>query len=255
MRQAPLSMFQAAQVHAIEGDLTEHQVTRRPGRLDGSDDGSDCLRRIARLLACLIVKVLARLARGGVVIVNTLIRFDTGASEEFSAKRAGLDDGDLYTERCKLSMQRLREAFDSKLAGVVITPARRTNQTANRRQIDDVPRSLRAKMRQERTRHADQPEDIRLEDGHVLRFGRLFNRSCQTVARIVDEHIHAAKFLDCRADRCLNRRLVGHVERDCKRRLRMLCNQVIQCLRLTRRRDDLMAASQQLLCQFPAESR
>ena len=73
--------------------------------------------------------------------------------------------------------------------------------------------ALFAEVRKKCFRDADQPEDIGLEDRHVLGFGRFFNGSRKAKTGIVDDHIDATEVIDRCGYRGVHGGLIGHIER------------------------------------------
>ena len=179
---------------------------------------------------------------------------DAGAAEKVGAEGTGLDDGDMDAERSEFRGERLREAFDGELAGVVVAPAGQADEAADGGEIDDVAAALLAEVRQKRTSDAHQAEDIGLEHGHELVFGDLFDRARETIARVVDEHIDRTEAGDGLGDDRVNLRGVGDIECERFGLAGILLFEVGNLVELARGGDDLAAGLEDLFGEDATEA-
>src|SRR6185437_13323087 len=178
---------------ALQSRGSQQKSERRVGRFDDSNHGMDSTDRISCLPAILVAPVVASVACGGIVIFNTLCRYNARASEEVGAEGARFDSSDTNAERCDFGGERFRESLDCKFGALVITPAGRGGKPADRRQIEDVSAALLAHVGEQSTRDADEAEDIGVEDRHVFVFRSLLDGSDNAVSGVVDENINRAK--------------------------------------------------------------
>jgi len=88
--------------------------------IDRFQDPGNCLGRIPRLFAVVARAIHAALACSLTIVADLAPGHGDRTTEERSPKRAGFDDDNAQPERGDLLVQRLRQAFDRKLAGVVI---------------------------------------------------------------------------------------------------------------------------------------
>ena len=144
--------------------LAQQQMPRRLGRTYCRNNRLHRALRIAGLLAGLCPEVLARLAGSLVVVGDGGARLHARAAEKVRAERPRLHDRHRNSKRLQLARQRLAHALDRKLRRVVHAPPSQPDQPADRGQVDDVARPARAKLRQQRLGHPNQPEDIGLEE-------------------------------------------------------------------------------------------
>ena len=86
--------------------------------------------------------------------------------------------------------------------------------------------TLRAELRQEGARDADEAEDICFDDGKEFRFGRLFDAARDAVAGVIHEHVDAVECRDGFGGDGLDLLGLGDVEREDARGVRILFSEV-----------------------------
>src|SRR2546427_7318841 len=137
-------MLQGLQLsaRAFERCLAEQEVQRRIRGFHRGDDRRRGTNGIARLLAATAAQVL-HVSTGGVRVVgNRTLSLARRASRPVGAKSTGLYERDLDAERRNFDRQRFREPFHGKLGGVVVGERRKTLQSADRGNVDDVSAAL-----------------------------------------------------------------------------------------------------------------
>src|SRR6185437_3096302 len=87
--------------------------------------------RVSRLLAGLRLEVFPRLACSRLVVRDAVLRLRPGASKKFCAKWAWFHNHHVHTKRGKFRAKRLGESFYCELRRIVVTPARRSDQSAD----------------------------------------------------------------------------------------------------------------------------
>src|SRR5215469_5818205 len=107
-------------------------MERRIWRIDDRDECLNCFLRISRLLARLGPEVVAGFASSFDVFGQLSYGQFAGTTEEISAERTRLNDGDAHSEGFHLRSQGLAEAFHCKLGSVVKAPSSRAYQPADR---------------------------------------------------------------------------------------------------------------------------
>ena len=167
------------------------------------------------------------------------------------SERARFDHRDLDPERADFLGKRFREPHDAELRGGVEAGARVADESSDRRDVDDVSRTALAHRRQHRLGHGDQAEHIGLELGAIALLVRLLDRGEVAIARVVDEHVEAARPLDGR-DRGL------YVGRDIDielQRMRVVVagDQIAELFGISRRSEHALTLRDEPFRQRPAD--
>src|ERR1035437_6311081 len=146
----------------LQSHVPQYQPQRRVARLHHFDH---CLRganRIPWLLAAATRNCLpARTCSFG-VIFDSVAGLLQGAPSPIRAERPRLHDHHLDPERLNLLRQCFRETFDGKLGRVIVARTREPDESANRRNINDVPAPALPHARQDRPGHVDETEEVSL---------------------------------------------------------------------------------------------
>ena len=126
--------------HRLISEAAKRQPERRAFLLNCGDDRFGRANGIAGLGAAVGLDLLPARDRGLRVGVDRLLRCFQGAAGPIGAEGAGLDDDDLDSQRRDFLRQRLGEPLDGELRRRVITRTGKTDEAANRGDVDDRPR-------------------------------------------------------------------------------------------------------------------
>ena len=150
--------------------------------------------------------------------------------------------------------QRLGQAFDRELRRRIIAGARKTDEAANRRDVDDRARLLGAHDRQHGARHGGEAEEIGVEHRAHVGVVAFFDSREIAVAGVVDEDVDAAEPSFGRLDRSVDLILLVDVERKRKAVLGVARDNVVDLGLVARRHDDTVAALEENDGELPTES-
>ena len=111
-------------------------------------------------------------------------------------------------------IERLRIAFDRMLGCGIERPVGHRKETKHRADVDDAAASLASHVRHDGTRHADEPEEVGLEDRLGLLDRTLFRSGGRNAeAGVVHEQVDAAFQANEFPHGGFDRFIAGHVER------------------------------------------
>src|SRR5271170_2117800 len=110
-------------------------MQRRIFANDGINNGLGTAHRIAGLRTVLFDTVETGFSGGRFIVRQMRLDRRQRSAEEVGAERARLDDRDAYAQWREFLCERFRETFNGELGGVVNSPAGKSDQTADRREI------------------------------------------------------------------------------------------------------------------------
>src|ERR1044072_1725909 len=144
--------------------------------------------------------------------------FTHGAAAKLCVDRAGHDVADLDVVVPDLLHERLAEAVEGELRGVVGGHPWMWVRARQRRDVEDVAAAPLLQLRDSGTAAMEGAEQVRLKHRAEL-FGRgLFDRLEEPDSSVVDKHVHAAELLDGVRDKRLDLFIDAHVTRRTGRR-------------------------------------
>src|SRR3712207_1046064 len=140
-----------------------------------------------------------------------------GVAAELRVDGAGHDVADLYLVVADFLHQRLCEAVQGELRGVVGRHTRVRVRASERRDVDDVAAAAPLHLGYGRARAVEDAEEVRLQNRAKLFGRRLLHRLEEADAGVVDEHVNAAQLFDRVSDERLALFARSHVARRARR--------------------------------------
>jgi hypothetical protein len=190
--------------HSLVCEGAKRQAKRRVFVLDSGDDRLGGADKIARLISAVALDLAAAPDRRLRVGVDGFLWRLQRTAGPVGAEGARFDDDDLDSKRRDLLRQGFGEAFDGELRRRAIAGTRETDEAADRRDVDDRARLLRAHDRQRRARHGREAKKIGVEHRPRVGIVAFLDGREIAVAGGVDENIDAAEPSFGRLDRGLD---------------------------------------------------
>ena len=144
---------------------------------------------------------------------------------------------------CELLAQRAGQAFERRFGRGVVAGARRGDPRADRGDVHDRAAAARAHAGQHRLDHRDGAEEVGGEQPLHVGVVAFLDGGAVAVAGVVDQHVDAAEALPRPPHRLRDLRVVGHVERDRERRVRVGVGEVLHARDVARGDDGVVAAA------------
>lgn len=161
-----------------------------------------------------------------------------------SVVRAGLDHGHVHAERGDLLGQRLGQALDRPLGGVVGADRGVGAYAALARDLQDPAGALGSQHGQDRLGDPDGTEEVRLHLGAQVGLGELLDHAEEAVTGVVDDDVEPPEPLHGPLDGLEGRLPVGDVEGQCQDVVAVAAYERVERGDVTGGRNDSVAAPQ-----------
>src|SRR5216684_2580475 len=237
----------------LERPGAEEDAQRRVLRVDHLQDGRPGCFRVAAGPAADGAEVIRQPCTQAVV-EGQLRRLHGRGPVPIRLVARRLDERDLDAELLHLGGERLAEGFQRTLGSVVEATGREGLNSADRRDLDDVPRLLLAQDGQRRLGDPERAEEVGLHLRPRLLGGDFLDGAEEPEAGVVHHHVEAAEVVARELDGLLDRCPVGHVEGKRQHVRSVPGGETLQRLGIARGGDDFVSALQRRLGPDAAEA-